>query len=139
MAQLISSHDAERCLRACLEAEGYKLSSPRKNGETGVDLNASQGNEVYDIEVIGFKESPPARSKDFYEVFFRAISRLKDGAESIVIALPERFGIGLNQRAAHYGEAWKRIGDAFPELEIWLVSCEQPYSYKRKKWNEWSS
>lgn len=137
MAQLISNVDAERCLRACLEAEGYKLSSPRKNGETGVDLIAQKGNKRHYIEVIGFKKSPPARSKDFYEIFFRAVSRLKDGAKSIVIALPERFGNGLNQRASQYGEAWKRIGDAFPELEIWLVNCEQPYSYKRTTWNKW--
>lgn len=137
MAQLISNDDVERCLRACLEAEGYKLSSPRKNGETGVDLIAQKGNKKYYIEVIGFKKFPPARSKDFYEVFFRAVSRLKDGAKSIVITLPERFGNGLNRRASQYGEAWKRIGDAFPELEIWLVNCEQPYSYKQTTWNKW--
>lgn len=137
MAQSISNDDVERCLRACLEAEGYKLSPFRKNGETGVDLIAQKGNKKHYIEVIGFKKSGPARSKDFYEIFFRAVSRLKDGAKSIVIALPERFGNGLNQRASQYGVAWKRIGDAFPELEIWLVNCEQPYSYKRTQWNQW--
>ena len=137
MPQLISNDDVEQCLRACLREEGYTLSSPRNNGETGVDLIAQQENRRYYIEVIGFKKSPPARSKDFYEIFFRAVSRLKDGAESIVIALPERFGKGLNQRALHYGEAWKRIGDAFPEIEIWLVNCEQPYSYTCTTWNEW--
>jgi Holliday junction resolvase-like predicted endonuclease len=137
MSQLISNNETERCLRACLEAEGYKLSSPRENGETGVDLIAQKGMEIHYIEVIGFKKYPPARSKDFYEIFFRAVSRIKDGAQSIVIALPERFGNGLKQRAAQYGEAWKRIGDAFPELAIWLVNCEQPFSYKRTTWNEW--
>lgn len=68
MSQLISSDDAELCLRACLEAEGYKLSSPRKNGETGVDLIAQKENKNHYIEVIGFKKFPPARSKDFYEI-----------------------------------------------------------------------
>jgi len=136
MAQLIPSDDVERCLRACLETERYGLSSPRKNGETGVDLIAKKGNEKHFIEVIGFREFPPARSKDFYEVFFRAVSRLDDGAKSLVIALPQRFGRGLNQRASHYGEAWKRIGNAFPELEIWLVNCERP-SYERTSWNHW--
>jgi len=27
-------------------------------------------------------------------------------------------------------------GQAFPELEIWLVNCEEPLSYKRSKWND---
>ncbi|MEK6651540.1 MAG: restriction endonuclease [Nitrospirota bacterium] len=137
MAQIISNSDVEHCLRACLETEGYKLTAIRKNGETGVDLIAKKENEEYYIEVIGFKQSPPARSKDFYEIFFRAISRLKDGAKNIVIALPERFGKGLHQRASQYGEAWKRIGKTFPELEIWLINSTEPYSYKRTSWNNW--
>ena len=137
MAQLISNSETERCLRVCLKAQGYRLSTPRKNGETGVDLTAQKGNERHFIEVIGFTKFPPARSRAFYEIFFRAISRIKDGPKSIVIALPERFGDGLNKRASHYGEAWRRIGKAFPELEIWLVNCEQPPSYRRTTWNSW--
>ena len=137
MAQLISNNDVERCLRDCLEKQGYILSIPRKNGETGVDLPANKGDEQYYIEIIGFKKSPPARSKDFYEVFFRAVSRIKNGAKNIVIALPERFGNGLSQRASHYGEAWERIGITFPEIEIWSVHCELPYAYERSSWNKW--
>lgn len=137
MAQIISNADAERCLRAILKENGYKLSSPRKNGETGTDIIAYKGKSKHFIEVIGFKKSPPVRSKDFYEVFFRSVSRLKDGAKSIVIALPDRFGKGLNKRASQYGEAWRRIGNAFPELEIWLISCEKPCSFERTAWNEW--
>jgi hypothetical protein len=137
MAQLVRSNDVDRCLRTCLETEGYRLSTPRKNGETGVDLIAEKGQDEHFIEVIGFREFPPARSKDFYEVYFRAVSRLVDGAKSLVIALPQRFGEGLARRASHYGEAWRRIGNAFPELEIWLVDCEHPCSYKRTGWNDW--
>ena len=55
--------------------------------------------------------------------------------QNIVIALPERFGKGLHQRASQYGEAWKRIGKTFPELEIWLINSTEPYSYKRTSWN----
>lgn len=137
MAQLIPNNEVERVLRICLRKDSYKLSSPRKHGETGVDLIAQKGNKKHFIEVIGFQGAKSERSKQFYEIFFRSISRLKDGAKSIVIALPERFGNGLNQRASQYGEAWTRIGEAFPELEIWLVNCEQPYSYNRTKWNDW--
>ncbi len=137
MPQLFTSENVEHSLRECLANQGYKLSVPRKNGETGVDLLATKDNKQYFIEIIGFKKSPPARSKDFYEAFFRAISRIKNGADNIVIALPERFALGLNQRASQYGEAWKRIGKAFPEIEIWLVHCEQPYSYECSSWNKW--
>ena len=108
-------------------------------GETGVDIVAKKDGKEFCIEVIGFKKSPPQRTRDFCVVFFGAISRLKNGAKNIVIALPERFGSGLHQRASHYGEGWRRIGNAFPELEIWLVRCEEPYSYKRSKWNSWLS
>lgn len=134
-----SNELTETCLRDCLHNEGYELSRRRGYGETGVDIIASKDKKEFYIEVIGFKKNPPQRTKDFCVVFFGAISRLKEGAESLVIALPERFGNGLNQRASQYGEGWKRLGIAFPELEIWLVNCEKPYSYKRTKWNDWLS
>ena len=132
----IANQDAEAVLRSCLQVEGYNLSPLRLNGETGVDVLATKGDKEFHIEVIGFKDSPPARSKDFYEAFFRAISRLKLGAGLIVIALPARFGQGLNQRADWYGPAWERLGIAFPELEIWLIQMNPP-SYTRTTWREW--
>jgi hypothetical protein len=135
-AMPVANHDVEAALRRSLEAEGYSLSPPRLDGETGVDILATKAEERLHIEVIGFKASPPARSKDFYEVFFRAISRLNQGATRIVIALPERFSRGLHQRASVYGPAWHRLGTAFPELELWLVNHEQP-SYRRATWTEW--
>ncbi len=132
----IANQNVENALRLCLVAEGYTLSTMRKNGETGVDVLAEKPGEELFIEVIGFKDSPPARSKDFYEVFFRAISRLNDGATRLVIALPERFSWGLRQRAAVYGPAWARLGATFPELEVWLVNHNDP-SYRRTTWAEW--
>ena len=132
----VANQDVEVALRRCLEGEGYSLSAARLNGETGVDILATKADERLYIEVIGFKDSPPARSKDFFEVFFRAISRLNQGATRIVIALPERFASGLPQRAAVYGAAWLRLGAAFPELEVWLVNHEQP-SFQRASWVEW--
>lgn len=134
---MIKNKDAEKTLRQVLETRGFKLENPeRKYGETGVDIIASRNGEKWYIEVIGFKASPPARSKDFYEVFFRAISRLKDGAKHIVIALPERFRNGLPQRVQQYGIAWQRIGAAFPELEIWLVNVEEN-KLETAKWGDW--
>ena len=91
----------------------------------------------FEIEAIGFDTSPPRRSKDFYESFFRAVSRLNNGdATSVVIALPSRFARGLKQRASHYGVAWGRIANAFPELSIWLVDTDGEM-YQRRSLGEW--
>src|ERR1700730_10499407 len=103
MAALVSSKDVETVDRLALEQEGYKTSAERGYGETGTDIVAERGNELLHIEDIAFKRSPPARSKDFYEAFFRAVSRLEHDATACVIALPSRFGIGLPQRAKAIG------------------------------------
>lgn len=136
MPSIVSGENTERCLRQLLKQEGYRLSPPRGHGETGVDIIARKGSEALYIEVIGFKSSPPARSKDFYQVFFRAISRLKNNVKNCVIALPERFQIGFPSRVKQYRAGWERIGKAFPELEIWLINVDKN-SYKRTKWSEW--
>lgn len=133
----VKNRVVEQTLRDCLVSEGYSLSLQLGSGHTGVDVLASKNDEQLHIEVIGYKDSPPARSKDFFEAFFRVVSRLNDGATRCVLALPEEFQRGLNQRAAHYGVAWTRIGNAFPELEIWLVRCGSTDSYRRTTWSEW--
>jgi hypothetical protein len=132
----VSNHDTEICLRTILSNEGYQLSPMRNHGETGVDIIAKKDNEKLHFEVIGYKSRGPTRAKDFYEVFFRAISRLKDGAVRCVIAMPNFAERGLPARANQYGIAWKRIGKAFPEIEIWLVDIENQI-YRQTKWNDW--
>jgi hypothetical protein len=122
----------EESLRRCLAGEGYALSAVPKHGETGVDVEATMGRRRVYIEVIGYKSCPPARAKDFFEVFFRAISRIEGGARRIVIALPARFEKGLPTRAGHYGVAWWRLGQAFPELRMWLVDTEEG-SYEERR------
>jgi hypothetical protein len=101
-----------------------------------VDIEARRGTVTLAIEVIGFKSSPPERAKDFYQVFFRAVSRLNDGATRCVIALPIRFSQGLPARANQHRVAWSRIAVAFPELEIWLVDTDKQ-SYEISKWGRW--
>lgn len=136
MPSLVSSAAVEECLRLCLSKEGYALSRIRGHGETGVDIEARKGAEIITIEAIAFKSSPPARAKDFFESFFRAVSRLNGGATRCVIAVPNRFSQGLPARANQYRVAWKRIAQAFPELEIWLVDTDNQ-SYKPSKWGDW--
>jgi predicted transport protein len=137
MALSVRGEQVELVLRKMLPRQGYKLlNNPRTQGETGADIIAQKGRVRVFIECIGFQKVAPLRSKQFYEVFFRAISRLKGGARKCVMALPIRFENGMNQRAEHYGEAWKRIGNAFPELEVWFVDVENDV-YEERKWNDW--
>ena len=88
MPCIVRNDAVENCLRCLLADEGFKLTAPRRNGQTGVDMIATRCGEHLHIEVIGFKSQPPTRSLDFYEAFFRAISRVKDGVTQCVIALP---------------------------------------------------
>ncbi len=136
MPAIVPNEATEECLRQVLANEGYSLNPPRAHGETGVDIIARKDDLDIYIEVIGYKSSPPARAKDFYESFFRAVSRIKNGAGKCVIAIPHLAERGLPARASQHGEAWTRIGNAFPELEIWLVNVEGK-SYDRSAWNEW--
>jgi len=106
----VSNPRAEDAVRRIMMSEGYKVSSPRARGETGVDLIATRGEERIHIEVIGYSDKPPKRALDFFQAFFRAVSRLKDGATSCVIALPKEYQRGLPQRVAQYGPAWNRLG-----------------------------
>jgi hypothetical protein len=136
MPAIISHAETETGLRRILMSEGYVLSPERAHGETGCDVIAQKGHCRIHIEVIGYKTTGPARAKVFFESFFRAISRIKDGASKCIIAVPKNAEQGLPARARQYGEAWTRIGIAFPELEIWLVDVANN-SYQRTPWNGW--
>lgn len=136
MPLVVHNAELEKSLRSMLERDGYVLSRERMHGETGVDIIARKGAEEIHIDVIGYKANGPARAKDFYECFFRTVSRIKDGATRCVMALHAQAQCGLPARARQYGEAWRRIGVAFPELEIWLVDPETE-SYKMTTWAEW--
>jgi len=137
MPSVVTNQATEAALRRALERDGFALSRSRVNGETGVDILAKKGRVKVFIEVMGHKSSPPARSRDFFANFFRAVSRIQDGARRCAIAMPSLAGRGLPARAKHYGMAWTRIGKAFPELEIWLVDIDAR-EYTRTHWNEWS-
>ena len=137
MALSVTGAQVESVLRRLLPQQGYVLHNlPRGRGETGADIIAKKHGRITAIECIGFQEVPPLRSKQFYEAFFRAVSRLNDGAHECIMALPMRFGRGMNRRARHYGVAWKRIAEAFPELQIWLVDTDR-WAYEAHHWGDW--
>ena len=109
-----------------LRSRGYTVTcaDPRP-GTTDSDIVARKGKESLFVEVIGFQVVPSIRSREFYECFFRAISRDRDLPDQrLIMALPARFANGMGQRQRQYPKAWKKIGEAFPNLEIWYVDTE---------------
>lgn len=126
MAKLIQAKDVERVIRKYLENKGFELSHPRKQGQTGPDIVAKHASSTYFVEVIGFQEHPPTRSREFYECFFRAISRDRDNPQDgLVLGLPMRFKDGMRQRKQQYPVAWPKLGRAFPNLKVWYIDTEQ--------------
>lgn len=136
MLKPIDNSIVEECLRKLMLNEGYTLTQKRSHGETGVDILARKGSESFHIECIGYKKSGSTRAKDFFESFFRCISRLNDGASHCVIALHRYAEVGLPKRAKVYRVAWLRIAKAFPELQIWLVDTHNN-TYLKTTWREW--
>jgi len=137
MSSIISNAETEDCIRDLLKKEGYTLSDTKSHGQTGTDIIAIRNKKKLYIEVIGYKKSGPSRAKDFFEAFFRAVSRLNNKkCKHCIIALPNNFKIGLPQRANQYKVAWKRIAKTFPELEIWLVDTINN-KYKKTLWGDW--
>jgi hypothetical protein len=90
------------------------LSDTKKRGETGCDLIATRESESLFIEIIGFHSVPPIRSREFYELFFRTISRDTGGQNNrLVMALPARFAIGMRRRKQQSGLAWNKSAKPF--------------------------
>ena len=126
MAKLVEARDVEQVIRRYLEAKGCTLSAPKKLGQTGADITARRGTSTWFVEVIGFQSKPPTRSREFYEAFFRLISRDRDNLDDVLIfGLPKRFKDGMTQRKQHYPVAWEKLGKAFPSLQLWYVDTEQ--------------
>lgn len=137
MPVLVPSIAVEEVVRDVLRAQGWEVSAPRAHGETGVDIEARRDGQRLFVEAISFKSSPPARAKDFYEAFFRAASRSGPEMPRLALALPLRFEAGLPRRARALGHAWIRIGQAFPELEIWLVDVAGR-DLRETRWAHWA-
>jgi len=122
VVKLVEAADIERVIRKYLEESGYSLSSPRKYGQTGVDITAKRDKSTFFVEIIGFQSHPPTRSREFYEAFFRVISRDRNNpCDVLVLALPRRFKDGMRQRKQQYSVAWEKLGNAFPNLRLWYV------------------
>lgn len=136
----MTNGEAETALRRFLLSRGFSLSDElNQNGATGPDLIATSPSEqIYYIEVIGYKKTGPARSRDFYEGVFRALARVRLGARKVVLACPFTFQDGLDQRVKYLGEAWLRLGSSFPELELWFI-YPRGTMLSYASWNYWGS
>jgi hypothetical protein len=126
LAKTIEANKVEQVIRKYLEDKGCHLSTPKKSGETGPDIVAKSGKSTWFVEVIGFQEKPWIRSREFYEAFFRIISRDRGNPnDNLVLVLPKRFKNGMRQRKLQYPVAWGKLGKAFPNLRLWYVDTEQ--------------
>jgi len=126
MAKLIKAEAVEQVVRKYLEKKRFRLSPPKKQGQTGADIVAKRGKHTWFVEVIGFQPNPPTRSREFYESFFRIVSRDRDNPDDVlVLALPERFKNGMRLRELQYPIAWEKLAKAFPNLKLWYVDTEQ--------------
>lgn len=126
MAKLVQARDVEQVIRRSLEGKGYALSPRKKRGQTGADITARYDKSTLFVEVIGFQSNPPTRSREFYEAFFRVISRDRGNPDDIlIVGLPKRFKNGMRQRKQQYPVAWEKLGKAFPNLRLWYVDTEQ--------------
>lgn len=126
MAKLLEAEVIEKVIRKYLELKGCTMSPSKTRGQIGPDIVAKRNNYTWFIEVIGFQEAPPIRSREFYEAFFRVISRDrgKPNNDILVLGLSRRFKAGMKQRMNQYPVAWRKLGEAFPNLCIWYVDHE---------------
>ena len=133
-----SNADTIQALREALEREGYALGKIKSEGEQGTDISARRGDEYLAIEVIAYKSSGPARRKDFFEAIFGAFSRLNDHPRPtrIGVAISKEAQVGFQTRVNNIGEAWDRVGVAFPELHFWFVDVPGK-TYELKKWTDY--
>ena len=107
-------------------------------------IHISKDGKRYYFEAIAFSidregHGTGKNQSDFWKAFSQALSRLNpqsrwEPPDYTIIALPWDHLNGWRQRTAQLGEdVWRRIGDAFPQLEIWFVSETELLC---KSWNE---
>ncbi len=108
----------------------------------GPDLILETNGLTYYIEAIAFNEKKGKNQSDFWKAYAQAISRLNRESnwgkpDKIVIAHPEEFKRGWKSRVEIHGkDVWCRIGNAFPELEIWFVKTDKPDKPDIHSWND---
>ncbi|MBK8395324.1 MAG: hypothetical protein IPL26_08790 [Leptospiraceae bacterium] len=123
----------EELVRKKLDNQGFKMNFHKKQIDVMPDIIAEKDNITLYIEVIGFKSSPKAATRDFYEVFFRAFTQLEHpDSEYIVIAMPIQYLQDMKKRIETMKNAWVRLCIAFPEIRVYFVDIKNEKIYKKK-------
>ena len=134
---IITKIKVEKCLRKILEAQNYILNNKQGLQVLGPDIKAVKNNEATYVEIIGLAKSGLEKAGDFYEAFFRSFLWLnEEDCKYCAIAMPAVLRRNIDIRARLYKEAWKRLANAFPEFEIWLVNIEKE-TYQKTSWIAW--
>ena len=137
MSAVTSNNEIENFLRNILKEEGYKIKGKKGLAMLGPDIKATKDKEVFYIEIAGSDATGLEITNDFYEAFFKAVSRLNNkDCKHCIIAMPESLRKMLHIRAKIYKVAWERIAKVFPELEIWLVDIKNK-KYLKTAWISW--
>ena len=134
--EVVANEAVVDALRAALQKNGYSVLPKRPFGAQGADIVAEKGDEKIVAEVIGYKAAGPSRRSDFAVAFWAVIGRVDQYPNAkVAIALPSQFMQGFGARLDSRRGAWKRIGAAFPELEIWFVNVALQ-DYERRLWTQ---
>ena len=132
-----TNSEMENVLRDLLKDEGYKLTKRTGLEKLSSDIKVSLDDGGLYIEIIENEEPGVKKNIDFYQAFFKALSRLNNkNCKHIIIAMLESSRKNLPIRAKIHKVAWKRIAEAFTELEIWLVDTVNK-KYQKTSWIYW--
>ncbi|MBP6739398.1 MAG: hypothetical protein KA146_05380 [Leptospiraceae bacterium] len=123
----------EELVRKKLDSQGYKMNHHQDRVGVSPDIIAEKDDVVLYVEVIGFKSSARAATRDFYEVFFRAFAQLEQpDSDQIIIAMPIQFLKDMKKRIESMKNGWVRLCIAFPEITVYFVDLKQEKIYKKR-------
>ena len=123
----------EELVRKKLDSQGYKMNHHQDRVGVSPDIIAEKDDVVLYVEVIGFKSSARAATRDFYEVFFRAFAQLEQpDSDQIIIAMPIQFLKDMKKRTESMKNGWVRLCIAFPEITVYFVDLKQEKIYKKR-------
>ncbi len=129
----IKKKHVEEIVRRKLDSQGYKMNHHREEVGIQPDIIAEKDNTILYVEVAGYKTSPRAASRDFYEVFFRAFAQLEQiDSDNIVIALPIQYLHDMKKRIESMKNGWVRLCIGFPEISVYFVDIKNDKIYKKR-------
>jgi hypothetical protein len=125
----VTTRDAQETLEAWFRTAGHQVLANNARGDRpGPDYVVQVGERRVAVEVIGHKHNGVSRTNDFRSAFFQLLTRLDDPAGTpgrLALAMPIVHVRGSRDRRTGMNAAWERIGEAFPELEVWYLDMRK--------------